>query len=140
MCGKSIYDMYIGQTESFDKTITEADIILFAGVTGDMNPVHIDDVYASCSIFHKRVAHGGLVAALFSTVLGTRLPGVGTIYLNQESKFIRPVYIGDTITAKVVVRELDVEKNRAVFDTIAVNQKGEEVIVGTAVVMPPRQE
>src|SRR5690554_3741877 len=93
MHGKTIDEMYIGQFALLKKTITDADVHIFAGVTGDMNPVHLDDLYASCSIFQQRIAHGGLVAGLFSTVLGTILPGLGTIYLSQTSKFVKPVFI-----------------------------------------------
>ncbi len=138
MIAKTIKDICLGETSSFSKTITEADVVLFAGVTGDMNPVHMNDVYAKTSMFKKRICHGGLVSALFSTVLGTSLPGVGTIYLSQESKFIKPVYLNDTITATVEVVEIIESKNRVVLKTIASNQDGEVVITGQALVMPPR--
>jgi len=138
MNGKTISEIRVGDKAVFEKTITEADVILFAGVTGDMNPVHINDVYAKKSMFHGRIAHGGLVAALFSTVLGTQLPGKGTIYMHQDSKFIKPVYIGDTITAEVEVEEIILEKGRVILKTTAVNQNGEACVVGYATVMPPR--
>lgn len=138
MAGKTIHELNLGDKASFAKTITEADVILFAGITGDLNPVHIDSEFAKTSIFKSRVAHGGLVAALFSTVLGTQLPGQGTIYMHQDSKFVRPVYIGDTITATVEVIELEKEKNRVKLSTTASNQKGEAVITGYALVMPKR--
>lgn len=138
MIGKTIREIKIGDVAFFEKTITEADVVLFAGVTGDMNPVHIDEIYAQTSIFKRRVAHGGLVAALFSTVLGTQLPGKGTIYLHQDSKFIRPVYIQDTITAQVEVDEINSEKNRVRLKTTAINQFGEAVVIGYADVIPPK--
>lgn len=138
MIAKTIKDICLGESSSFSKTITEADVVLFAGVTGDMNPVHMNDVYAKTSMFKNRICHGGLVSALFSTVLGTSLPGVGTIYLSQESKFIKPVYLNDTITAKVEVTEIIESKNRVVLKTTAINQDGEVVITGQALVMPPR--
>lgn len=138
MIAKSIKDICLGESASFSKTITEADVVLFAGVTGDMNPVHMNDVYAKTSMFKKRICHGGLVSALFSTVLGTNLPGVGTIYLSQESKFIKPVFLNDTITAMVEVVEIIESKNRVVLKTTATNQDGEVVVTGQALVMPPR--
>ncbi|WP_025724758.1 MaoC family dehydratase [Acholeplasma granularum] len=140
MHGKTIDEMYVGQFALLEKKITDADVYIFAGVTGDMNPVHLDDLYASCSIFQQRIAHGGLVSGLFSTVLGTVLPGIGTIYLKQESKFVRPVFIDDTVHIKVEVTSLDPIKNRATLSTIATNQHNEKVIIGEAVVMPPRKE
>lgn len=138
MIAKTIKDICLGESSSFSKTITEADVVLFAGVTGDMNPVHMNDVYAKTSMFKSRICHGGLVSALFSTVLGTSLPGVGTIYLSQESKFIKPVYLNDTITATVEVIEIIESKNRVVLKTTATNQDGDVVITGQALVMPPR--
>jgi len=140
MHGKTIDEMYIGQFALLEKTITDADVHIFAGVTGDMNPVHLDDLYASCSIFQQRIAHGGLVAGLFSTVLGTILPGLGTIYLSQTSKFVKPVFIGDTVNIRLEVIDLDHKKNRAKLKTIASNQHNEKVVVGEAVVMPPKKE
>ncbi len=140
MHGLTIDQMHVGQYALLEKTITDADVYIFAGVTGDMNPVHLDDLYASCSIFQHRIVHGGLVASLFSTVLGTTLPGIGTIYLKQESKFVKPVFIGDTVQIKVEVKELNLEKNRVTLLTTATNQNGDKVVVGEAVVMPPKEE
>ncbi|MCD4827205.1 MAG: MaoC family dehydratase [Acholeplasmataceae bacterium] len=138
MIGKTIKELRIGDAAFFEKTITDADVILFAGVTGDMNPVHIDEVYAKNSIFKNRICHGGLVSALFSTVLGTTLPGNGTIYLGQNSKFIKPVFLHDTIKAMVEVVEIIESKNRVILKTTATNQHNEVVIIGEATVMPPR--
>jgi 3-hydroxybutyryl-CoA dehydratase len=140
MHGQTIDQMYVGQFALLSKTITDADVHIFAGVTGDMNPVHLDDLYASCSIFQQRVAHGGLVAGLFSTVLGTVLPGLGTIYLRQDSRFVKPVFIGDTVQIKVEVTNLDLVKNKVTLKTIATNQHNQEVVIGEAVVMPPKKE
>src|SRR5690606_18934167 len=139
MHGQSIDQMYVGQFALLTKTISDADVHIFAGVTGDMNPVHLDDLYASCSIFQQRIAHGGLIAGLFSTVLGTTLPGLGTIYLKQESKFVKPVFIGDTVKIKVEVIDIDLNKNRVTLKTTAINQLDQEVVVGEALVMPPRR-
>ncbi|BCR36023.1 MaoC family dehydratase [Mariniplasma anaerobium] len=138
MIGKTIKELRIGDAAFFQKTITDADVVLFAGVTGDMNPVHINEVYAKESMFKKRICHGGLVAALFSTVLGTTLPGYGTIYLGQNSKFVKPVYLNDTIKATVEVVEIIESKNRVILKTTATNQNDEVVITGEATVMPPR--
>jgi 3-hydroxybutyryl-CoA dehydratase len=138
MIGKTIKELRIGDAAFFQKTITDADVVLFAGVTGDMNPVHINEVYAKESMFKKRICHGGLVAALFSTVLGTTLPGYGTIYLGQNSKFVKPVYLNDTIKATVEVVEIIESKNRVILKTTATNQNDEVVVMGEATVMPPR--
>jgi 3-hydroxybutyryl-CoA dehydratase len=138
MVGITIGDLKLGDSAFFQKTITDADVLLFAGVTGDMNPVHINDVYAQTSMFKKRIVHGGLVSSLFSTVLGTQLPGMGTIYLEQNSRFTKPVYLQDTIKAVVEVEEINLEKNRVKLKTTAYNQNGEAVVIGYATVMPPR--
>ncbi len=136
MQGKTIHEMKIGDSASFSKTITDFDVKMFAGITGDFNPVHIDKEFAKDTMFKDRIAHGMLVASLFSTVLGTQLPGEGAIYVGQELKFTKPVYLEDTITAKVTVTELDVEKNRVTLETIATNQNGDVVIKGFAKLMP----
>lgn len=133
-----IQDIKVGDFAFYEKTITEDDVKLFAEVSGDHNPVHLDDDFAKASIFHKRIVHGGLINALFSTVLGTELPGVGTIYLSQDSKFIRPVYLNDTIKAIVEALEINEEKNRVLLKTTAYNQNNEAVVTGTALVMPPK--
>lgn len=127
----------IGDSASFTKTITESDVYTYAGITGDLNPAHINEVEAGKGIFKTRVAHGMLTAGLISAVLGMQLPGPGTIYLGQELKFTKPVYFGDTITAKVEVAEIVKEKILK-MKTICTNQKGEIVLEGMATVMPPR--
>lgn len=138
MLGKTINDMQVGDTSSFSKTVSEADIVLFGGISGDLNPAHFNEEYAKNTMFKTRIAHGMLCASFFSTVLGVQMPGPGTIYLSQEVKFLKPVYIGDTVTATVKVMEIITEKNRVWMETVAVNQNNEEVIVGKALVMPPR--
>jgi len=135
---KRIGDLHVGDNASFVKKITDNDIQLFAQVSGDFNPVHLDENYAAKTMFKGRIAHGGLISSLFSTVLGTQLPGEGTIYLDQNSRFIRPVYLDDTITASVEVSEIDEVKGQVKLITTATNQKGKAVVVGYAVVMPPR--
>ena len=136
MKGKTIHQISVGDSATFAKTITDADVKLFAGISGDNNPVHINKEYAKNTMFKDRIAHGMLVASLFSTILGTQLPGEGAIYVGQDLKFTKPVYLEDTITATVTVTEVFVEKNRVVLETIAKNQHGDVVIKGTATLMP----
>jgi 3-hydroxybutyryl-CoA dehydratase len=138
--GKSIYELKVGDSAQISKTITETDINDFARVTGDFNPVHLDQAYAEKTIFKGRIAHGLLSVGLLSNILGNILPGHGTIYLSQEVRFLAPVRIGDTITARVEVIELLPEKNRAKFRTTCINQDGKEVVDGTAWGMPPKKE
>ncbi len=135
----TIDQLEIGQSAQFSKTISESDVYLFAGVTGDMNPAHLNAVYSQNDVFHQRVAHGMLSASLISTVLGTELPGKGTIYLEQDVKFVAPVHFGDTITANVEVIEKNMEKNRVRLKTTCTNQDGKVVVDGEALAMPPKQ-
>lgn len=137
MKGKTAKDIRIGDRAEFWKTISESDIYLYAGITGDFNPAHIDQLYAEKTAFRSRIAHGLLSAGFISTVIGTKLPGPGTIYINQELNFIAPVYIGDTIKAFVEVLDVNVVENRVVLKTICKNQKEELVIDGKALVSPP---
>jgi 3-hydroxybutyryl-CoA dehydratase len=132
-------DLTVGQTAEFSKTVTEADVVLFAGVTGDFNPAHLDAVYAGKSRFGGRIAHGMLTASFLSTVLAMRLPGPGTIYLSQSLRFLRPVKLGDTVTARVEVAELFSSRRRVRLLTTCHNQEGEAVIDGEAVVLVPEQ-
>jgi len=138
--GKSIYELKVGDSAQISKVITEEVVNDFARVTGDTNPVHTDQAYAEKTIFKGRIAHGVFSLGIFSTILGNILPGYGTIYLSQEVKFIAPVRIGDTITARVEVIELIPEKNRAKFRTTCINQDGKEVVDGIAWGMPPKKE
>ncbi len=134
---KTIKDIKVGDTDSFTKTVTEADVYNFAGVSGDFNPAHINEEYAKNTMFKGRIAHGVLSVSFISTVIGTLLPGPGSIYLSQEVKFVKPVYFHDTITATVTVTEIIEEKERIVLDTVCTNQKGEEVITGSVLVYLP---
>ena len=138
MKGITINEMKIGDSASFTKTVTDTDVYMFAGITGDFNPAHVNQVEAEKGMFGKRIAHGMLSAGFISAVLGTMLPGPGTIYMGQELRFTKPVAIGDTITATVTVAEMIIEKNRVILDTVCTNQKGEIVIKGKATVMPPK--
>lgn len=138
MKGMTIGELKIGDNAYFQKTITETDVYLYAGVTGDLNPAHINEEYAKDTFFKSRIAHGMLTAGLVSAVLGMKLPGPGTIYLGQELKFTAPVRINDTIKAEVEVAEIITEKNRIKLRTTCTNQNGEVVLDGVATVMPPK--
>ncbi len=127
-------DIKTGDEASLTRTITEADILAFAHLTGDMNPVHIDADYAVKSMFGERIAHGMLLAGLISAVLGMQLPGPNSIYLGQDLKFTAPVKIGDTVKVVVTVTEKRDDKRIIKLRTTAANQRGEMVIDGTAVV------
>jgi 3-hydroxybutyryl-CoA dehydratase len=128
-------DFEVGDTASLAKTITDDDVRMFARATGDLNPLHLDEEYAAKSRFGHRVAHGMLSAGMISAVLGTELPGPGTIYLGQTLKFLAPVYLGDSITATVTLAEYNREKGRMTFQTVCTNQDGAEVVNGEAQVL-----
>ncbi len=136
--GKTIDQLEVGEKASMRKTITESDVFSFAQISGDTNPLHLDKEYASKSLFKERVAHGMLTAGLISAIIGTELPGVGTIYLSQSLRFTAPVKFGDTIEAEVEVTGKLEEKNRVTLKTMCRNQQGQTVIEGEALVMPPR--
>lgn len=136
MTGKTIHDMSVGDYAEFSKTVSESDVYNFAGITGDFNPAHIDEEYAKNTYFKKRIAHGMLSAGFISNVLGTKLPGNGAVYMKQEIAFLAPVYIGDTITARAEVLEINTEKNRVTLKTTCTNQEGKMVVDGTALLSP----
>jgi len=138
MIGKTFNELNIGDSARFSKTVTEADVVMFAGITGDLNPAHIDEAYAQGTFFKTRIAHGMLSAGFISAVIGTRLPGPGTIYMHQSLDFLAPVSIGDTVTAMVEVVEKVEEKKRVRLKTTCVNQKGTPILNGEAMVSPPR--
>ncbi len=138
--GKSIDEMKLGDFAVFSKTVTETDVYLYAGITGDFNPAHIDAEYAGKTFFKARIAHGMLTAGFISAILGTKLPGPGTIYISQELNFLAPVMMGDTVTAKVEVTELIAEKNRVIVRTTCENQNGKLILDGKAVIMPPKKK
>ena len=133
-----ITDMYVGQSAEFTKTLTEGDVYLFAGITGAQNPMQVNDIYAQNTRYKKRIVHGMLSSSLISTVIGTQLPGNGTIYVEQTVEFKAPVYFGDTVTARVEVSDIFLEKNRVKLKTYCINQNDEVVVDGYAIVMPPR--
>jgi 3-hydroxybutyryl-CoA dehydratase len=138
MQGRTIETLKKGDRADFTKTISEADVYLFAGVTGDLNPAHVNETYAKTTFFKTRIAHGMLLGGLISTVIGTQLPGPGTIYVRQELDFLGPVRFGDTVTACVEIIEVLAEKNRVRLKTTCVNQDGKPVVDGVALVSPPK--
>jgi 3-hydroxybutyryl-CoA dehydratase len=115
--GYYLEDLEVGMDASYAKTITDADVILFAGISGDDNPVHINDEYAKTTAFKERIVHGMFSAALISAVLGTRLPGPGAIYIDQQISFKAPVHIGDTVVAKAKIIEINQERRRVKLET-----------------------
>lgn len=127
-------EIKIGDDASLSRTITESHIVNYAGITGDMNPVHVDAEYAKQSMFGERIAHGMLMAGLISAVLGTQLPGPNSIYLGQELKFTAPVKIGDTVTVTATVTEKRDDKRIIKMQTTVSNQRGEVVVDGNAVI------
>ena len=138
MIGKTINELNVGDRAEFTKTVSESDVYLYAGVTGDFNPAHINEPHAEKTFFKTRIAHGMLPAGFISAILGTRLPGPGTIYMGQTLKFRAPVLIGDTITASAEVMEIIADKNRVRLKTTCQNQDGVVVLDGEAVVSPPK--
>ncbi|AVP55998.1 enoyl-CoA hydratase [Clostridium tetani] len=139
MVGKTIETIKIGDKASFTKTLTETDVYLFAGISGDLNPAHVNQIESEKTMFKGRICHGILVSSLISTVLGMYLPGPGTIYLSQDLKFVAPVKIGDTVTATVQVTERNEERNRLILKTVVINEDGKVVVEGQAKVMPPKK-
>ena len=125
----------LGQTASLSKTILNEDVEQFARLVGDSNPVHIDDEFAKRTRFGRRIAHGMWAASLISAVLGTQLPGPGTIYLSQSLRFVDPVFIGDTVTAKVTVIKIREDKPIVTMETICSNQSGNTVLEGESIVL-----
>jgi 3-hydroxybutyryl-CoA dehydratase len=138
IAGKSIDQIKVGDTAEFAKTVTETDIYLYAGITGDFNPAHVNEVYAKNTFFKTRIAHGMLTAGFISAIIANQLPGPGTIYLKQDLSFLAPVHIGDTITGRVEIMELIPEKNRVRIKTTCTNQDGVIVISGEGLVSPPK--
>ena len=125
----------VGDSAEITKTIEQSDIDAFASVTGDRNPVHVDEEFAKTTRFGKRIAHGMLTASLISAVLANKLPGEGSVYLGQTLQFVAPVFPGDEITARVTVKEIREDKPVVKLETVCVNQRGEIVIRGEATVL-----
>ena len=132
--GYYLEDLTVGMTDLFAKTVTEADIVMFAGISGDTNPIHINQLFAEGSMFKERIAHGMLSASFISTVVGTRIPGPGCIYVNQSLRFRAPVKAGDTVVARATVKEILPERRRVVLTTVC--SVGETVVLdGEATMM-----
>ena len=135
--GRTIDQLAVGDSARLERTFSQDDIEAFARISGDDNPAHVDAAWADASIFGGRVVHGVLTAGLISAVLGTQLPGPGTIYMSQTLKWLAPVKPGEPLTATVTVREIVAEKKRVVLDTV-VTRGDDVVLTGEALVMPPR--
>jgi len=133
-------ELRIGDHASLVRTLTERDITLFAVMSGDVNPAHVDKDYAKSDMFHEVIAHGMWSGALISTVLGTMLPGPGSIYLGQSLRFLRPVGLSDTVTVTVTVQELHSENRRVTLDCRVINQDNETVVTGTAEIIAPAEK
>ena len=138
MTGRTIKQIKVGDTAELAKTISESDVYLYAGITGDLNPAHVNAEYASGTYFKQRIAHGLLSAGLISSVIANRLPGPGSIYISQNLKFLAPVFIGDTVTARVEAIEVDPDRNRLRLRTTCTKQDGTVVIDGEAVISPAK--
>lgn len=138
MLGKTIDQLHVGDTAQFSKTVSETDVYLFAGVSGDFNPAHINEQYASGTFFGKRIAHGLLSASFLSAVLANQLPGPGAIFLSLSVRFQAPVFIGDTITARAEVAQVDSEKHRVIMNLSCINQDEKQVLEGEAMLSPPK--
>jgi 3-hydroxybutyryl-CoA dehydratase len=138
MIGKTVRQIRVGQTAEMAKTISESDVYLYAGITGDLNPAHVNEEYASGTFFGHRIAHGLLSAGLISAVIANRLPGPGSVYISQTLKFLAPVFIGDTVTARVEAIDVDVDRNRVRLRTTCTKQDGTVVIDGEAVISPAK--
>lgn len=132
----SIEDIQVGMEVSYSQTITDADVKSFSGISGDKNPVHMDDEYAKDSRYKKRIAHGMFSASFFSALFGTKIPGEGCVYVAQNLQFKRPVYLDDTVTATVIVKDVDLKKRRVFFRTLC-KVKNKIVIDGEAELFVP---
>ncbi len=138
MIGLSIDSIQVGDHAEITRRVSDGDIAEFVDAVGDYNPVHSDPAYAAGTVFKEPIAPGIWTAGLISAVIGTRLPGPGAIYLSQSLKFLKPVMVGDVVTARVEVLETNQEKNRMRLRTVCRNQRGEEVLTGEALVMPSK--
>lgn len=138
MLGKTIDSIQVGDSAEIIRRAADGDIAEFVDSVGDYNPIHSDREYAAGTMFNERIAPGIWTAGLISAVIGTRLPGPGAIYLSQDLRFLRPVKFGDVIRARVEVLETNRERNRLRLKTVCTNQRGDEVLTGEALVMPPK--
>ena len=132
-------NLKVGDSAEVSRTVADEDVRAFAELTGDRNPIHLDEEYAASTRFGRRIAHGMLGASLISAVLANELPGRGTVYLSQTLKFTAPVFLGDTVTARVVVKHVREDKPVVTLETVCTNDRGERVVEGEAVVLVSRQ-
>jgi phosphate acetyltransferase len=139
MTGRTIAELQAGDAAALTRVVEHDDVAAFVRAVGDLNPVHSDPAFAATTTFKGPIAPGVFTAGMISAVIGTTLPGPGAIYVSQDLKFLKPVRAGDTITARVEIVELCRERNRVRLKTVCVNQRGEEVLVGEAWVLPPKQ-
>lgn len=139
MIGRTVHELRVGDAAQLTRRITPETIREFVDATGDDNPIHSDETFAAASRFGQVIAPGMLTGGLLSAVIGTRLPGPGAIYVSQNFRFVKPVYVGDTITARVEVAEVLVERNRLRLRTVCLNQDGEPVLDGEAWVIPAKE-
>ena len=138
MNGLYLEDLKVGMSAMFGKTVTEADIVAFAGVSGDTNPIHLHDGFAKSTRFGQRIAHGMLSAGFISAVIGTKLPGPGSVYISQTMNFMAPVLIGETITAVATITAIDERRRRVTLKTQCLN--GDKVVIdGEAIILVPRR-
>lgn len=136
--GISIEEIQIGMSVSYSQTITDVDVKQFSGISGDRNPIHLDEEFAKKSRYKQRIAHGLISGSFFSALFGTKLPGPGCVYVSQTFNFKRPVYLGDTVTAIATVKEVDLTKSRVFFDTVC-QVRGKVVIDGVAELYIPQK-
>ena len=132
-------NFFVGQKAAFSRTVTETDIVMFAGLSGDYNPVHVDQEYAGNTRFGQRIAHGLLTTSFLSRLLGMELPGKGSVFLEQTLKFLKPVFIGDTITASAEILEIDSDRRILRLETICRKQDNTVVLQGEAKMMMPKE-
>lgn len=137
---KTIHELSVGQKAEYSKKVSHADVIQFAELTGDMNPLHMDEQYAASTMFGRPLVHGAMLSGLISAVLGMKLPGPGALYASQELRYLKPVFIGDTVTAFAEVKEILNEKNRVIFRTGCTNQNQEMVAEGISILLPSKQQ
>ncbi|VEF48137.1 maoC family protein [Bacillus freudenreichii] len=133
-------DFGVGQKAQFSRTITESDLVQFAGLSGDFNPIHVDRQYAEGTFFGERISHGLLTASFLSRLLGMQLPGPGSVYVSQTLKFTKPVYIGDTITAKAEIIEVNNNRRLVTLRTTCLNQHGSVVLDGEGIMKLPKEK
>lgn len=139
MISKTINDVSVGDFLEEKFYIKESDAVVYASITGDNNKIHFDEEYAQNTLFKSKIAHGMLLGGYISGIIGTKLPGQGCIYANQSLEFVRPVRYGDEITIRVAVEEIKIERNRITLSTKCINQNGELVVSGKAIVLPKRE-